>query len=151
QAGLGARFLTVMPPDRRRVWTENELPEELGQRYQKLLQALLDLPLADAKKRRPHVLELSPTAKVLWVDFYNEWGVVQQTAEGEQRAAFAKIEAYASRLMLLHHVLAHVAAGAVDTVPVTETSARAGVELARWFATEAVRVYAMLRESEEER
>jgi hypothetical protein len=85
------------------------------------------------------------------VGFFNEWGEAQLQAEGEQAAAFAKIEAYALRLMLLHHVVAHAAAGADDLRPVTEASARAGIELARWFAAEVTRVYAMLRETDEER
>src|SRR5262249_24944455 len=35
--------------------------------------------------------------------------------------------------------------------PITEVSAHAGIDLARWFAAEVTRVYAMLRESDEER
>jgi DNA polymerase I-like protein with 3'-5' exonuclease and polymerase domains len=151
QAGLGARFLLAMPPRKRRRWTEDDVPEELVDRYRSLLRALLDLPLEDEQRRKPHVLRLSDAAKRLWVSFFNEWGDVQFEAEGEQAAAYSKIEAYASRLMLLHHVVSHVAADADDRCPVTETSARAGIELAHWFAAETVRVYAMLRESAEER
>src|SRR5205823_6024210 len=83
-------------------------------------------PLKDAKKRSPHVLGLSGAARRLWIDFYNEWGGVQFGAEGEQAAAFAKIEAYASRLMLLHHVAAHAAVDADDLRAIGEASARAG-------------------------
>jgi hypothetical protein len=69
QAGVGARFLLTMPPDRRRVWTEAALPDEVVGRYQRLLRSLLDLPLRDERKRRPHFLDLSAPAKRLWVDF----------------------------------------------------------------------------------
>jgi hypothetical protein len=151
QAGLGARFLLAMPPGRRRLWTENELPEDLSARYTELLDALLGLSLADVEKRKPHMIRLSPGARALWIDFYNEWGGVQFEAEGEQAAAFAKIEAYAPRLMLLHHVVAHVAAGMSDLTPITESSAAVGIEMARWFAAEVVRVYLMLGESSDER
>jgi DNA polymerase I-like protein with 3'-5' exonuclease and polymerase domains len=151
QAGLGARFLLAMPPPRRRVWNENELPEDLVTRYQNLLKALLDLPLKDELKRKPHVLGLAAPAKRAWVEFFNEWGVVQADAEGEQASAFAKIEAYASRLALIHHVVAHAAAGAADQGSITETSMLAGITLAKWFAAEAVRIYAMLAETHEER
>jgi hypothetical protein len=136
QAGLGARFLLAMPPGSRRVWTEAELPEELVERYQGLLRTLLNLPLADERKRQPHVVGLSAPAKQLWIAFYNEWGGKQFEAEGEQRAAYAKIEAYAPRLMLLHHIVAHTASAADDLRPITEASAQAGIELARWFAAE---------------
>jgi DNA polymerase-1 len=151
QAGLGARFLFTMPPRRRRVWTEKELPDDLVALYEQLLSTLLQLPLADERRRKPHYLGLSEAALRLWISFYNEWGEVQYEATGEQAAAFAKIEAYASRLMLLHHVVAHAAAGEGDVRPVTEASARAGIAMARWFAAEALRVYAMLWEGEQER
>src|SRR5262249_15531706 len=133
QAGLGARFLLAMPPPRPRVWTENEVPEELVERYRSLLRDLLALSLEDDGKRKAHVLGLPGPARRLWVEFFNRWGGVQAEAEGEQASAFAKIEAYAARLMLLHHVVSHAAAGVSGLCPVTETSARAGIELARWF------------------
>src|SRR5262249_5910847 len=151
EAGVAARFLLAMPPRCRRGWTEVELPDNTVERYSTLLQALLALPLADVEKRRPHVLGISGPAKAIWVQFCNEWGVVQRDAEGEQAAAFATIEAYAARLALLHHVVAHVVAGVDDARPVAEKSMQAGIDLARWFADEAVRIYATLRESEEER
>src|SRR5262249_50828380 len=50
QAGLGARFLLAMPPARRRVWTERELPEQVAEDYRRLLGNLVGLPLADAAK-----------------------------------------------------------------------------------------------------
>ncbi len=151
QAGLGARFLLAMPPKRRRVWTEAEVPDDLVERYQGLLKSLLALELADVPKRRPQVLGLSRSAKDVWVPYYNDWGQTQHAAEGEQAACFAKIEAYAARLMLLHHVVAMAAAGVDDRRPVVEASACAGIQLARWFANEATRVYAILRETEEEK
>ncbi len=150
-SGLGARFLMAMPPRRKRVWTEAEMPDEVVNRYQALLTALLNLPLADVKKRKPHILGLSGDARRLWIDFYNEWGEVQYNAEGEQSACFAKIEGYASRLMLIHHVVSHIGADVDDCRSITETSARAGIELARWFAAEAVRIYTTFSESNEER
>lgn len=150
-AGLGARFLLAMPPKRRRVWTERELPDDLAQRYRLLLKALLDLPLENATRRNPYVLGLSCNAKAEWVRFFNEWGGVQYGAEGEQASAFAKIEAYATRLALVHHVVGQVAAGESDRRSILQGSMRAGIALARWFASELTRVYAMLHEQEDER
>jgi hypothetical protein len=173
QAGLGGRFLLAMPPRRKRVWTEADVPEHVAAAYRRLLEGLLALSLADAAKRTPHFLGLSHGAKALWVDFFNEWGEVQHAAEGEQRSAFAKIEGYAPRLALLHHVVTEVAsrvpqepaqaggevypeldqlgAAGYRPPPITEASMAAGIELARWFAGEALRIYAVLRESEDER
>ena len=140
-----------MPPKHRRVWTEKELPEDLSNRYQELLRSLLALPLENTTKRKPYYLGLSLVAKETWVRFFNEWGNVQYGAEGEQASAFAKIEAYASRLALLHHIVAHVAADADDRRSITQASMEAGITLVRWFAYELTRVYTMLHEAEEER
>jgi DNA polymerase-1 len=150
-SGLGARFLFAMPPARKRVWSEDELPDALVERYQHLLSDLLALELADSQKRTPHVLGLAGDAKQLWTQFFNEWGQVQDDAEDEQAAAWAKIEAYAARFMLWHHVIAHVAAGSDKSCSITTASAEAGIALARWFAGEATRVYCMLAETQEER
>jgi hypothetical protein len=150
-AGLGARFLLAMPGRRQRRWSEADVEEELEQKYQQLLRDLLKLSLADARKRKPHFLGLSPPAKRLFVDFYNEWGEVQFASEGAQEAAFAKLEGYAPRLILLHHVVCLAAAQVDDTRAITEASVIAGIKLVRWFAAEAGRVYAMLRESDQQR
>jgi hypothetical protein len=149
QAGLGARFLMAMPPRHKRVWTDNELPDDLTKRYRSLLRTLLGLELKDQRKRRPHVLELTKDARRLWIDFYNRWGEAQYQTDGAQAAAYAKVEAYAIRLALLHHVVSHVASGRDDRCPIQAASVHAGIELACWFAHEADRVYAMLAESEE--
>jgi len=61
--------------------------------------------------------------------------------------------------MLIHHVITEIAVGGPRVPqgrnstlpPITEASALAGIKLARWFAAEAVRIYAVLRESQEER
>src|SRR5262249_22983084 len=134
----------------RKRWSESEIDDGLAKRYEVLLTDLLKLELLDVTKRRPHVLTLSAEAKRLFVAFYDEWADVQFNAEGAQAAAFAKIEAYAPRLALLHHVVAHVAGGVDDRREITATSMKAGIDLARWFAVEAVRIYTMLRETSEE-
>ena len=72
-------------------------------------------------------------------------------AEGELAAAFSKLEAYAARFAMLHHVVGHVARGEDGLAPVERESAEAGVVLCRWFAAEARRVYSTLSESAEDR
>jgi hypothetical protein len=186
-AGLGARFLLAMPPRRKRVWSEFDIPDRVAAAYRQLLIDLLALPLEDKARRKPYYLGLSRDAKRLWVEFYNQWGEVQFNSEGAQAAANAKVEAYAARLALIHHVVTEVVQGSppvplpdggdaastqstaksLDDIQfsdldrfsvnyhplrsVTEVSVAAGIELARWFAAEAVRIYAMLREGQQER
>ncbi len=150
-AGLGARFLLAMPPVRKRVWTEAQVSEELREQYGDLLRCLLGLPLADPIKRKPHFLELSSEAKAAWVNWFNRWGERQYNASDEQAAVLAKLESYAARLALLHHVISHAGVGADDLRPIGEESIGAGVCLAEWFATEAERVYQVLHEKEADR
>jgi hypothetical protein len=150
-AGLGARFLLNMPPIRKRRWSEAEVDEGLSRRYSGLLAALLALSMADAGKRRPHVLTMSDGAKRVWVDWFDHWGNAMDAAEGEQSAALAKLEGYAARLALLHHVVSCAAAEDDDLREVGDRSVRVGIALAEWFAGEAARVYATLKESAAQR
>ena len=53
----------------------------------------------------PRVLHLSPEAKAEWVKFYDEWADEQHASEGELAAAFSKLEAYAARFAMLHHIV----------------------------------------------
>jgi hypothetical protein len=152
-AGLGARFLLAMPPARKRRWTEAEVDYELANRYDRLLKDLLAIPLADPTKRRPHIFTLSFQAKERWVHWFTRWGDATDAAEGEQAAAMAKLEGYAARLALIHHIVSLSAADAGGLVvhPITDASIAPAMALVEWFAGEAVRVYTILRETAEER
>jgi hypothetical protein len=150
-AGLGARFLLAMPPVLKRVWTEADVAEKLTKRYADLLTRLLSLPLADQTRRKPHTLRLDPAAKKIWVGWFNRWGELQYTAPDRWAAILAKLEGYAARLALLHHVVAHAAKEADDLCDIGAESIKAAIRLVEWFAREAERVYAVLRETEYER
>jgi hypothetical protein len=150
-AGLGARFLLAMPPVRQRRWTEAEVADEVAGKYRTLLMALLANQMADVPKRVPHFLTLSAAAKAVWVDWFNRWGEKQAGSQDEQAAVLAKLEGYAARLALIHHVVAHAAATTNDLQEVGERSMRAGIKLAEWFAHEAWRVYSSCHESTAER
>src|SRR5262249_18383619 len=63
-----------------------------------------------------------------------------------------KLEGYAARLALLHHCVRAVQGDDPNcTGSVQQDSVEAGITLARWFAEETRRVYAVLSESAEER
>jgi hypothetical protein len=140
-----------MPPPKKRRWSEAEVSEDLSRRYARLLADLLALTLVDVKKRRPHVLALDARAKEVWVAWYNRWGESIAASEGEQAASLAKLEGYALRLALIHHVVSLAALESNEVRPVGERSLRAGIALAEWFAYESRRVYLTLRETAAER
>ncbi len=99
----------------------------------------------------PHRRKLSPAAREAWVAFYNDFAQEQAEAEGDVAAALSKLEGYAARFALIHHVVIHLGLGTHDDRDVGTSSVEAGVTLARWFAQETRRVYAALRESDVER
>ena len=92
-------------------------------------------------------------AKRAWVTFYNEHAAEQVDLSGDEAAAWSKLEGYAARFALVMHLTRWAAGDATlhDPARVDEASIAAGVVLARWFANEARRVYAILGESDEGR
>jgi DNA polymerase I-like protein with 3'-5' exonuclease and polymerase domains len=151
-SGLIARMLPAMPDRRKKVWTEEEVDPDVEQAYLGLIGDLhrLEGDTRDGGGRMPHVLRLSPEAREAFITFYKEWAEEQAGAEGEMASALAKLEAYAARLALVHHVVTHVHLGTDDLGPIGRGSVEAGVALCRWFAYEARRIYAVLAESDEQ-
>jgi hypothetical protein len=143
----------AMPPRVAKRWSEAEVCPATQAAYEALLDRLLGLGFNKGPEGEPapHVLPLDEGAKTIWVRFYDEWAREQAEAEGELASAFSKLEAYAARFALLHHVVTRAARGEDDLGLVGEESVLAGVALCRWFAREARRVYAILSESAEER
>lgn len=152
ESGLAARFLFAMPPKGSKRWSEAEISESAEERFRHLIERLLTLELridADGNES-PWILDLTPEAKKVWVAYYNRWGREQAEAEGDLAAVFAKIEAYAARFALLHHVVEHVHRNKSDISSIGVESIEAGIKLADWFAREVRRVYASLEETKEE-
>jgi hypothetical protein len=152
-AGLGARLLLAMPPRQPKRWTEDDISSETAEAYTQLLDRLLGLihRTGPDGEKLPDRLLLTAEAKRLWLTYFNAWGEEQAAAEGDLASAFAKIEAYAARLALIHHSVTHVAASNDGCAPVGPVSLEAGITLAHWFAGEARRIYSFPGEGEESR
>lgn len=144
-SGLCARLLLAMPTPRKKKWTELEVHPDTLAAYERVVDRLASL---DGQV----TLAMTAAAKALWVTFYNDWAQVQHDAEDALRPAFSKLEAYAPRLALVHHlVVQSTLPDPRADEPVGEASMAAGIALARWFADEARRVYAMAAEDEAQR
>ena len=158
-AGLGARVLMAMPPRQAKQWSEVEVAPKVLDAYEQTIRRLLKLQFDPDDKDRPapFALRLTPEAKSVWVEFYNRWAREQAEVDGDLAACYSKLEGYAARLALIHHVVSRVAREAArdqietDSDPVEPASVEAGVRLARWFAVETRRIYAALAESQDER
>jgi hypothetical protein len=91
----------------------------------------------------PIDVPLSVDGKPAWVAFYNAHAAEMASMRGDLAAAWSKLEGYAARFALLVH-LVRLASGEPALSGVDEQSVAAGVALARWFADEAARVYAVI-------
>jgi len=151
-SGGAARLLVVMPPPRPKVWTDADLPPAVAAAYEALVRALraLEPAVGPDGHPAPAPVRLTPAARARWGAFVTEWGRVTFDAGEESddlAAAFAKLEGYAARFALIHHLVLQAAPGG-DHLPeaVGLDSLEAGIALAKWFAAETERVYAALGE-----
>jgi hypothetical protein len=155
ESGLAARLLLAYPPRRPKRWSEADFDPAAEAEIAVLVERLYELqPAVDQRGRScPVEVRLSPDAKTAWTAYYNSHAEEQTQLAGDLAAAWSKLEEYAARLALVIHY-GRWAAGdptlaSADTVDAQ--SMAAGIRLANWFKAEALRVYAMLGESEHDR
>ncbi|MCW5756071.1 MAG: DUF3987 domain-containing protein [Phycisphaeraceae bacterium] len=140
--GLAARVLFAMPPRTPRRWTEADVCAATEASVSRVFARLYELePDADDA---PRLVGLSPEAKRLFVRFVDAHGLVQAERIGAEAAALAKLEAYGARLALVLHLASWAAGSGVDLDTIEPEALAAGVTLARWFGSEAERIYTML-------
>lgn len=153
ESGLAARFLMACPPKRRVQWNEETIPREVNEAYRRLFEELYKLqPLAFTDgELQPMDVEMSAEAKAQYIAFYNANNDEQMDLVGDLAAVWSKIEETAARLALVSHMVRYCAGEqGVDSRVLDETSMASGIRLAQWFKTEAMRVYAMLAETDGE-
>ncbi|MDB4627963.1 YfjI family protein [bacterium] len=139
QNGLAFRFLISAPRNSPRRFTEDSLPEEATKDFQSTLHRLRRL-----REKFPAGLDvpLSTEALDLFKDHCDSLGREMDTATEFERSIMSKIEGAAARLALV----ASVSSLAQDpkTWPpkeVSEDSMKAGIKIARYFLTEALRIH----------
>jgi len=153
--GLLARLLLAHPPRRAKRWTEAEVSPATEAAVMRLFDRLYELEgeVDEHGDPVPRLLGIGSRAKAAWIAFVDEHGQAQLSLAGDEAAAWSKLEGYAARFALIVHLVR--AAMSDPTLRsaelVDEASIAAGVQLSRWFAGEARRVYATLSADEEER
>ena len=153
ESGLAARLLMAMPPRRAKQWTECDVDPAVAEAFEAILERLfgeLKLENPGDGEWKPHVVNLTPEARDVFVSFYDRHNAEQIETQGEIAAAFSKLEEYAARLALIVHCARWAACdptlASFDAVDAA--SMEAGVTLAEWFKREAVRVYGQISESD---
>jgi hypothetical protein len=148
ERGLPARFLFAYPPFMKDRWTEAEIPDDLRASVLALFQKLWELEPAhdDRGQACPKLLRLDPGAKAEYVHYYNECGAASVEADEREEAAWSKLSGYAARLALVGQCAHDPGAELVNGEIM-----RAACALARWFGNAALRIYASLGETKEQR
>ena len=152
ESGLAARLLLACPTRKPKRWTEDDINPEIQEQVADVTDRLFELcPEMDANgEPYPLAIEMTPEAKVIWVEYYNAHAEEQAELYGDLAAAWSKLEEAAARLALVIQ-LTRWADGEGDPDTVDEWSMSAGITLARWFGGQAKRTYALMAESEEVR
>lgn len=148
-SGLAARMLLAMPPRRVQVWNENVVEPKVSENVERIYARLLSLAPAD--NGTPVLVDLTPSAKEAWKQFYNDLNQELATLTGDLAAAWKKLEAYCARFALVI-ALARAASDDRDgsmrpETFIDEPDMVAAVTITRWFMHEGERVYAVLAES----
>lgn len=150
--GLAARLLLAMPPRRAKRWTEARVGEDLDRQVGEIFDRLYQLQPEDQDQHpEPVVVGLTQDGKAAWVEFYDRHAERIADASGNEAAVLSKIEAAAARIALVLHLVRQAAFDPDAGEAVDAASIRSGVTIAEWYASEAERVYRVLRETDEDR
>jgi hypothetical protein len=148
ERGLPARFLFAAPPSRQDKWSEDTIPDRIRDDMLELFDKLWLLqPEHDGNDNlQPMLLTLEPDAKREFVAYYNECGASAVDGDERTEAAWNKLSGYAARLALIGQLAANP-----NATTVTGEVMKDACDLARWFGAEAVRIYASMAETTEQR
>lgn len=148
ESGFAARLLIANPPRRAKRWTDDEVSEAAETAFATALLALLDLDFGDGEDGDPipQALRLSPAAQRRFVAFVNRHGIEGIQRDGDEAAAWSKLESYAARLSLVFALFEEP-----DAVEVSDDQLARAIQLVDWFGHEAARFYRGARETDDER
>jgi hypothetical protein len=147
ESGFAARLLIANPPRRAKCWTDDEVSDATEAEFTSDLLSLLDLEFGADEEGDPipRTLRLSPTAQRRFVTFVNRHGAEGIERDGDEAAAWSKLEGYAARLALVFALFEDP-----DAVEVSDDQLARAIALVEWFGHEAARFYRGARETPEE-
>ena len=151
--GMTARLLMAAPPRKVKKWSDTQLSLQTLVQYDALFDGLHALTF-DMSSGKPEPIDISLTgaAQAAYETFYNELGQAQAEVGDDIAGMLAKIEGYCARLALIIHLVRDEANDLTlqSSDAIDQSSVESAITLAHWFAHEAERVYAMIRESDEQ-
>jgi len=147
ESGLLARLLLVMPPSQAKQWTDDVLSSRVRDAMQSVVDRLRSLSMDYSfETPRPIDVPITLDARNRFASFVNSHGQETIGHTESLAAAWSKLEGYSLRFALIIHLVQWAESGLPESEigPVEIESIEAGIELARWFACEAERVYASI-------
>jgi hypothetical protein len=152
QDGLCARLLMAMPPARPVIWTDATIDQQTEANMDTMFNRLLNLESAanGDGDPEPFPLDLTPKAKVIWVEYFNRHRAELIDLDDDLAAAWSKLEAYTARFALIFQLCKWAAGDSAAATAIDESSMAMAIELSDWFGLEAKRVYSLFFEEEKE-
>ncbi|WP_437186918.1 DUF3987 domain-containing protein [Planctomicrobium sp. SH668] len=156
ESGLAARLMLASPPRIPKRWTDTEIDPALVKSYSVIIDRIFDKLHHESDedgRQRPVIVEMTPEAKIAWVEYYNAHAREQAELTGDLSAAWSKLEEVPARLALILHYARWAADDPTlaDLSRIDRESMESGIRLSEWFKYEARRVYSQLEESESDR
>ncbi len=139
--GFVDRFLWAWPESSTPRWTEAAVSDDIKKKMEAVF----------ARLRFGHgdnaIVALSPEAKVLWSDWYDENAEATETAPGLMRGIRAKADVHLARLALVLHVLEH---DAPEGCSVSAATLERAIELLKYHLAHARAVMEHLGQAADE-
>jgi len=147
--GFIHRILFAYPEPVPQRWTEDEISEATLKAYEQTFQKLR--ALEPNKDGSPTLVTLTPEAKALWIEAFNETMMERDGKVPDNlRGPWSKFPSQAARLALIIH-MTRLVNSETTSGPVDETSMAMAWRLVEYFKSHARKVYAQLQESPEDR
>lgn len=132
--GFAARLIFCKPPAKPKRWTEADVSRDVLDGYERILTLMYG-------NTRGQTLSLSPGAKALWIEYYNEANRSREASpEGPAKAVEAKGITHTARLALILH-LCRKASGETDSNEVDREGMESALQVGKWLTNETLRVY----------
>jgi hypothetical protein len=133
--GFVARLILCQPPTPPKRWTEADVSPDVRAAYERLLTDLYETP-------RGTTLSLSPEAKRLWVNYYNNANAELETRpDGPAKAVAAKGITHTARLALVLHLCRTACMESTSNDTIDAGSMKAALQIGQWLTGETLRVY----------
>lgn len=142
-AGLAARMLFVMPPDRPQYWTDDVVSVAAKNSYQEIFDNIFAWRFGEKAidPENPKIVRLSKEAEELFIDFYNVNADERAAMEsGIQKSFWPKLTGYAARIALILHIVRWIGDETSKFYMVDADTMEAAIQITQWFKHESLRI-----------